>query len=641
MNKRAWIIQGLWLLAAVALAAGAGSLQRPLEAQSSRYGLNPNENLVAQKYPWISLVNIAPGGLRAPVLSYLWIRAEGLKNQGRYYDAMGLAELICTLQPRFPGVWSFHSWNMAWNISVATHTPEERWLWISNGLRLLRDKGLAYNPNSLVLYKDLGWIFFSKMGQNLDDMHMSYKRRWAAQMQRLLGAPPQGETYEVVAAFRPIAQAPLDKDPARQGRQTIQADQRERLLSDPDVAAYVRELTTLGIQLDEGFLDAYNRYGLDESAAIVRFQPPQPDTTREKTISASINDPRYAQARGKCLAFLRAQILWNVYKMDPQWMLGLMEKYDAPLDWRLVWPHGLYWVSYGLHTCDNVSLEDITSVNTDRIVLGCLQALSWGGRMTYIDNPENPDLPVIELWADWRYIDATHKEMFSIVQEACKARGEKLEYSILKPGHINYLIAAIQMLYAQNQYEKAQGYIDWIKKTYNMTGDIWDLDLKDFVIQTLYEDGTPTMDLTRKQLTAALEMAFYFLSRNNQAGYRDDLRYARRLYEMYQKAVEFQRLKLADFTSIAAAVAAQMIVEPRAMGFNLPLIARVRLYAGLDPQLQLPAYDRLANLPSLRQLCQAEGLDFDKAFPAPDGLEEYRSRQRRSMAPAPTPVVPE
>lgn len=636
---RPWLIQVLWLLAAAGLLAPAGALQQGLDRRSSKYGLNTGEKLVAQTYPWVSLVNIAPGGLRAPIISYLWIRADRLKNEGRYFDAMQLAELICTLQPRFPGVWSFHSWNMAWNISVATHSPEERWLWVTNGLRLLRDKGLAYNPNSLVLYKDLGWIFFSKMGQNLDDMHMIYKRRWAKEMQRLLGAPPQGETAEVIAAFRPIAQAPLDKSPNRQGRQAIQPDQLSALLRDPNVSAYVAELARQGVQADTSLLEAYNRYSLDDAAAAVRFQPPDPQTDQDKAISALINSPRYAQARNKLLAFVRAQVLWNAYKMDPQWMLGLMEKYDAPLDWRLVWPHALYWVSLGFHRCEDISLENITAVNTDRIVLSALQSLSWNGRMTYIENPENPDLPMIDLWSDWRYIDPTHKEMFAIVQEACKARGEKLENSILKPGHVNYLIASIQMLYVQNRRDKAQGYIDWIKSTYKMTGDIWDMDLDKFVIQTLTQEGTPTMDVAHNQLTAALEMAFYFLSRNDQAGCRDNLGYARRVYEVYQKAAQFQRLKLASFQMIAGAVASQMVVEPRAVGFNLPLISRIQLYARLDAAAQIPAYDRLANSQELRRLCEAEGLDFAKAFPAPAGLEEYRSQQRRLFMQAAPPLA--
>jgi hypothetical protein len=635
---RSWLTQGLWLVAAAGLVAAGGAIQRPLDERGRRFGLNAIDRQVAQTHPWVALANIAPGGLRAPIVDYLWIRAEKLKNAGRYFDAMQLADLICTLQPRFPGVWSFHSWNMAWNISVATQTPEERWLWVSNGMKLLRDKGLAYNPQSLLLYKDLAWVFFSKMGQNLDDMHMIYKRRWAGQMQRLLGAPPTGETSEVIDAFRAIAEAPLDRNPARQGRQTIQPDQLAVLLSDPNTADYAGQLASFGVRVDEGLLDVYNRFSLDEAANIVRYQPPAPRTPEERSLSDLINSPAHAQARNKLLAFVRAQVLWNTYKMDPRWMLGLMEKYDAPLDWRLVWPHALYWVSYGMHVCQDVDLAGITSLNTDRVAFASLQAMSWNGRMTYMDNPENPDLPMITLWSDWRYIDSVHREWLAMIEEFCKARGEKFENSILKPGHINYLVAAIQMLYVQNRYEKAQEYLDWIRTRYKMAGDIWDLDLGDFVVQSLTDNDTPTMDVTRSQLTAAMEMAFYFLALGDQAAYRDNARYAQRLYQAYQKASQFQRIKMVDFQTLAGVIAWQMVVEPRAVGLNLSLITRVNLYARLERQTRLFAFDRLSGSRELRRLCQAENLDFDQAFPAPEGIEEYRKQQRRTLLPTAPPT---
>jgi len=53
----------------------------------------------------------------------------------------------------------------------------------------------------------------------------------------------------------------------------------------------------------------------------------------------------------KVLAFLRAQILWNEYRMDPQYMQALMMRY-GPMDWRSVWAHGLYWSSYGCHVVE-------------------------------------------------------------------------------------------------------------------------------------------------------------------------------------------------------------------------------------------------------------------------------------------------
>ena len=116
------------------------------------------------------------GAFRSLIVNIAFIRAETYKEAGRYYDAMQLASWICQLQPRFPSVWAFQAWNMAWNISVTTFTAEERWNWVYNGVKLLRDDGIPYNPRSIELYKQLAWIFNNKMGENLDDHHWNYKR---------------------------------------------------------------------------------------------------------------------------------------------------------------------------------------------------------------------------------------------------------------------------------------------------------------------------------------------------------------------------------------------------------------------------------------------------------------------------------
>ena len=163
----------------------------------------------------VALTLAALGSFRGLAVDYLWFRADRLKEEGKHYEALQLADMICRLQPRFPAVWSFQAWNMAWNISVTTHTPEERWLWVRNGMRLLRDRGIPLNPHAHKLYHDLAWILLNKMGGAMDDMHMSYKREWAFLMQRLLGSPtPATDLEQARDALKPLAEAP-DRTPFR------------------------------------------------------------------------------------------------------------------------------------------------------------------------------------------------------------------------------------------------------------------------------------------------------------------------------------------------------------------------------------------------------------------------------------------
>src|SRR5207253_542677 len=91
--------------------------------------LKPATRLVEGQPPQVA-VGIAMGAFRGLFVNILWIRANQLKEDGRYHESMDLARAITQLQPRFPQVWVFHAWNMAYNISVATQTPDERWRWV-------------------------------------------------------------------------------------------------------------------------------------------------------------------------------------------------------------------------------------------------------------------------------------------------------------------------------------------------------------------------------------------------------------------------------------------------------------------------------------------------------------------------------
>jgi len=653
--------QLIWLAAGAALLAAAGALQDPLAENSKEF--DPYGKILESEYPEMTLLTMAPGGLRAPLINYLWIRSQRYHQEGRHFDAMQLASLICRLQPRFAGVWAFHAWNMAWNISSTTRTPEERWRWVYNGLRLLRDKGIRLNPTSIKLYNELAYIFYEKMGGFMDEMHVAYKQKWASRMQRLLAAPPYGTTAEVIEVFRPIAQAPLDKTPSDQGLKDgqviIQADQL-RLIIDPNAAGddeqkaeyyvakaaeYAGLLAAQGVKIDEGLLDAYNKYSLDDAVQVVRpaLLRIEPKSGPDKAVSALINDAKYAAARGKLLACLREQVLWHEYKMDPQWMLHLMEDLNIPLDWRQPVAHGLYWMTYGIHVTGHVETGEVRSLGVDRQVLNSLKTLTWNGRLTYEENPARADYPRISWGADWRYIGPAHKKHYEIIkllvviENLKKKPGQKPQTckdSKLREGHMNYLASAIEMLFVLRRIDRAQEYMDWIRDVYEPDGDEWQLPLDEFVLYRITEGGAPIPLRVRNQLTASLQMAMYFLASGDDGKYRQSISYAARIYKAFQRSVP-ERIKLPPLAVYAANELARMLLTPRAAGFNLSLDARIGLYSligrrwpSLDadrPGPQLIVYDTVARY--LRRECDARGIDFKRAFPPPPGLEEYRKKR--------------
>jgi len=628
--------QSVLIIAAIILLLAAGMMQRPLEQSAGNSQLMQSDDLTAKNHPHVALLTTLPGGLRAPLVTYLWIRAENLKNEGKYFDAMQLADVICTFQPHFDGVWMFQSWNMAWNIAGAVQTPEERWLWINNGLSLLRDKAIQYNPHSLRMYKELGWIFYSKLGQQMDRWHLTYQQKWASQMQRLLGAPPPVSIEEAIDAIRLIAAAPLDKNPLRQGKDLIQPDMLKLLLNNQEVSLYAQRLAKRGIQIDETFLDVYNRLTTDDAVADTRLFPPGVEDPDQQALYDLINDHKSAQARRAILAFLRAQLLWNRYRMDPGWMVTMMEKYNAPLDWRQPWPHAIYWITYGLHVARNVDLADISSLNTDRIALGSLDTMAWRGRMTYVHNPEQPDSPQLTFSSDWRYIEPTQREYLDFINEYLKADPMPFAKNPFQSGHINFLIRSIQMLYVQRRYEQAGEYLDWIKRQYNMRGNIWELQLDDFVIDTLTQEGGISPETAVNQITAALQMGMYFLAGGDRQAYLDNVRYARRIYETYHAGGIASQWRLQPLEDVHAKLAVSMIVDPWASGYHLSLIGRRRLYMSLDQAIRVRVYDPLIRIGSLKGEVELAEMDSDQMFPPPAGLEAYRaSRGQVDLGPPP------
>jgi hypothetical protein len=148
------------------------------------------ESPIENAPPEYALAIQALGAFRGLITDIAFIRAERLKEEGRFYDAMQLAKWICALQPRFPSVWEFAAWNMSWNISVTTFTPQERWNWVYNGVKLLRDQGIPANPRAVNLYKQLAWTFNNKMSEPTDEQHYAYKCEWAWRMHLVLGKPP-------------------------------------------------------------------------------------------------------------------------------------------------------------------------------------------------------------------------------------------------------------------------------------------------------------------------------------------------------------------------------------------------------------------------------------------------------------------
>ena len=190
------------VLVTIALLGGGSVLSRRLDAQVKEGNLRFTGE-IRNAPVLVTFTTVALGSFRGIVADLLWLRAGALQEKRNYFEMVQLARWITDLQPTFSGATAYLAWNMAYNISVTCSNHAERWRWVNEGIRLIRDQALEYNPEDPILYKDLAWIFQHKLGNVLDDANLLYKNRLAIQMTDITG--------EAEPAWKELAAAPADE----------------------------------------------------------------------------------------------------------------------------------------------------------------------------------------------------------------------------------------------------------------------------------------------------------------------------------------------------------------------------------------------------------------------------------------------
>ncbi len=164
-----------------------GAAHRQVGLAATRQAGNPAQpEAFAQAPPALTFATVLLGGFRGLLADALWLRATRLQETGRFVELVTLTDWIARLEPRATGIWGYHAWNLAYNVSAMMATPDERWQWIHHGIRLLRDEGLRFNPGDPRLHFELGWLFQHKLGQAADPLLPAYRARWAAEVATVL-----------------------------------------------------------------------------------------------------------------------------------------------------------------------------------------------------------------------------------------------------------------------------------------------------------------------------------------------------------------------------------------------------------------------------------------------------------------------
>lgn len=614
----------------------AALLQTPINTQRKELQLVLQSDLYKELPPKYAWVSAAGGTFRGVAANILWIRAESLKEQGKYYESHQLAKWICTLQPRFPAVWVFQSWNMAYNISVATHTTRERWQWVYNGIRLLRDEGIPNNEKIVPLYHQLAWTWYHKVGERLDDYHMKYKRFWATYMETLLGPPPTHlPEAEQVDWIKPIADAPKTLDALIAQRPGV-----AKLVADlKDIGVDVRTGTSPSNQfhpLELSFFKPYTAWQQEREFAALRKAPESLGQQTDKI--AGFVQAAPPEDFAALLSYLRGKVLREQYKMDPQFMQDMTGRLgtEEPLfiDWRTPWSQAMYWGLYGTDKGEQYeNVDEFDILNTDRILLFSLGQTARQGTYLFRVNLEKPENSYLAMSPDWRYVEAIHQMCLALGKKHAE-EGEDVGDTAgetLKDYHINTLHSAITGLYFSGREEQARKYFEYLARNYKdqFTGRTKEIYLGSFqsFLQLQIKEMFGSQHEAILLIHSLMESAFMNLANGQMAPALAGLKHAKTLFDSYQEnRVDDPegRRTMPPWPQMVADGLGRFIVNP-----ETPLALRFLVWERFDAigdnaaEVKRRCYDEVRRI--LGEMYAKTDIDIDKAFPPPPGMEEWRA----------------
>ena len=591
-------LAGLGAAGALAPGINRERVERNLTVSDTVYDLPPE----------MALAQAALGTFRGLAINVLWERAETLKDQGKFHDAIELAKLITKLQPRYPKVWEFVSWNLSYNISAATHTPEERWHWVKSGIDILQSRGggIDANPNELSLYQQLGWMYYHKIGEFLDNMSWHYKRQHADMWHSILGTPPRS-LPEYLRWFDSMASAPDRLEDLPEGAQALAKWLRDG--GHPLDHNTLRQLT-IPTRLETA-PDA------DSPLQVPSGNPPKmvPELLWPEGASQSDIDA--------LLGFIRKEAITSAeINMDPAVMRRFAERF-GPIDWRHPAAHCVYWSLLGLErlTADEGRYLD-NEINTKRNVLNGLERLALAGQVVYIPAPD-PAESYISYLPAWNFWMSYDEYFYAGVMDDPSRSSEVLEEAF-GWGHRSKMNLAVAQTYAFGDLAAADLLYRRLGERFKddpLVLPEYQVPLEDFAFSQFQQ----TLD--QPQIARGLIVGLLTQSITDNTVHRDPERAQRQFQTALRIHQEYRRLnpnpmdplyrEMPDFNELLINATASFVAGSAGPAGvqQVPLPIRAGVYAQMDERVKALIY--LQSGPDLAAEAAANGLDMNVLFPRP------------------------
>ncbi|MBN4058858.1 hypothetical protein JYU10_00145 [bacterium AH-315-J04] len=615
-------VQVFCILLATVCVVAAGFLHKPINEIRKAHQLVIDPSSLAGLPPDLALLG-KMGTFRALAIDWASIRANRLKMEGKNYEAMELHSIICKLAPRFPKVWANAAWNMAYNISVTEFLPQARWQWVSNGIKLLRDSGLQYNPRSVTLYRELAWIYWHKIGDILDDHHLQYKKSLAVEMELVLGAPPVTTTDdEYFVWFKKIVDAPRDWNDFIDG--------------DEEVQLLIKRFHALNIEPDLLLLEFVARFQRPElQAKELLADQSQIDVMLSKQV-ALLFDADVAIVLDRLLAALRSRVMREDLKFDLDYMYELMADRYGPLDWRNAFSHTLYWASLGDRVTQDIQRKDMAdSVNNARIVLFSLQSIVMRGRIVLWPNFIDPMSSYVDLTPDVRFIPYLYDEYMRISKEQFPD-DPGLEYGFPAENYMNGFVTNMenwtQLLFLEGgeaNLKIAENYYTWLReKNLHPDGTIqsrYTKTLEGFVMDDILNQLN-TSRAASGMIRTLLKRGFKHLGLGQRQAGQAVFQRAQLCHAYWHKyagdAVRTDRIKLDPISIMARNELVQFMKEQ-----SISPLFKARLWQELPLEMRQAAYDDL--LPYAEKLCavQQPPWSLQSMLSEPPGMAGFRLKR--------------
>ncbi len=425
--------------------------------------------------PTVQLLSTLLGSFRSLLVDFLWIRAEALQGEGRYFAAAELARWITALQPRVEGSWSFQAWNLGVNVPSVL-PDEDRWPYVRSALELLWQDGLGANPGSLGLYREIGWFWQNRIGGELDPAGSIYRRKVRERVEEILGPKP----WDLEAFARAERLMPL-------------------LRKEASVAAFLATLGRAGVaRAEETWLELWRepeRFLGDQAGALRK-------ALQEDPLLAAYD-------RG-----LRAAAWRQSFGVDMNTVAGAVRRYGdievwSPDSFVVFWTcRGLGKLRPGTVRLDGLSLW--------RMQFSSLRRLFRGGKLHLAAR-----------------IDQDYQDLIGTVEGDPVHRNQR---DLFAEDRRDFLKLAVPVLYLNGWRRSAERlFAAYRALAPDAAGD---LSCEDFTFRALFTDFVP-QQATRQELLTVLKgllrQSVWAWSRGEEEGARSYLAFARDLHYAVNK----------------------------------------------------------------------------------------------------------